>query len=108
MERYGCAVDVQRAFDARIGSDGEEPVRVRIGLHTGEAIEDAGDFFGKNVVLASRIADAASGGEILVSSELRRMVTSLDDVRLDAGRELELKGLAGRHRVFGVVWESPR
>ena len=42
------------------------PIKVRIGLHTGEAIRQADDFYGRNVILAARIGAAADGGEILV------------------------------------------
>ena len=34
----------------------EEPIRVRIGLHTGEVTKEGSDFFGKHVNLAARIA----------------------------------------------------
>src|SRR3989337_1646141 len=40
---------------------GIEPIRVRIGLHTGEVIREGEDFFGKHVNLAARIAGPASG-----------------------------------------------
>ena len=42
-----------------------------MGLHTGEVIAEEGDFFGKNVILAARIAAQAGGGEILVSEQMR-------------------------------------
>jgi class 3 adenylate cyclase len=56
-----CAVGLQRAF-AAFSEDAEEPLRVRIGLHTGEALRDADKFFGKTVIQAFRIADLARGG----------------------------------------------
>jgi adenylate cyclase len=62
-----CAIDIQRAL-ARRAANGELPVRVRIGIHTGEAIEQDGDFYGRSVVCAARIAAQAEGGEVLVSS----------------------------------------
>ena len=65
-----CAIAIQRAFDGHNAADGEH-VKVRIGLHAGEAIKDGDDFYGKNVILASRVAGKAVGGEILVSSLLR-------------------------------------
>ncbi len=64
-----CAIAIQRAFDAHNAADGEH-VKVRIGLHAGEAIKDGDDFYGKNVIMASRVAGKATGGEILVSSLL--------------------------------------
>jgi class 3 adenylate cyclase len=88
----------------------EEAIKVRIGLHTGEAIKEGDaqtgrdDFFGKHVILAARIASQAQGGEVLVSSLLKELTESAGDVEFGEGREVELKGLAGPHRVFEVVW----
>jgi class 3 adenylate cyclase/tetratricopeptide (TPR) repeat protein len=109
-----CAIDVQRAFAERErdrdASAEEESIslRVRMGLHTGEVIAEEGDFFGKNVILAARIAAQALGGEILVSEKLREAASNgnIDGLRFDDGRELELKGLAGTHRVFRAEWEA--
>ncbi len=98
-----CALDVQRAFAQR-NETAEEPIRVRIGLHTGEAMKEADDFYGKNVILAARIAGEAKGGQLLVSSLLKELTESAGDIVFGEGREVELKGLAGRHRVFEVVW----
>ena len=98
-----CAVDIQKAFAER-NESAEEPVRVRIGLHTGEAIKEDEDFFGKNVILAARIAGQAQGGEILVSSLLKELTESGGDIAFGEGREVELKGLSGSHRLIEVVW----
>ncbi len=105
-EALECAIDVQRAFAERDRDGSGETLRVRIGLHTGEVISEEGDYFGKNVILAARIAAQAMGGEILVSEELREAAASGngDGLRFDDGRELELKGLAGSHRVFRAEW----
>ena len=61
-------------------------------------IAEAGDFFGRSVILAARIAAQAVGGEILVSEALRE--AAADRFGFDDGRELELKGLAGTHTVY--------
>ena len=99
-----CAVDSQRDFAER-NESAEEPVQVRIGLHTGEAIKEADDFYGKNVILAARIAGQAQGGEILVSSLLKELTESAGDIAFGEGREVELKGLVGSHRVHQIQWE---
>ena len=39
----------------------EERLRVRVGLRTGELVQHIEDFFSRNVILASRIADQARG-----------------------------------------------
>ncbi len=101
-----CAVDIQRWLADYCARHAEAPIRVRIGLHTGEAIRESGDFFGKTVVLAARIGAAAQGGEILVSSTFKAITESAGDIRYDAGRDLNLKGLTGSHRVHRVLWAS--
>ena len=105
-EALECAIEVQRAFAERERDGSGESLRVRIGLHTGEVISEEGDYFGKNVILAARIAAQAVGGEILVSEELRAAASSGNGngLRFDEGRELELKGLAGSHLVFRAEW----
>ncbi|MCH8217806.1 MAG: hypothetical protein IH892_13665 [Planctomycetes bacterium] len=79
-----------------------EPIRVRIGLHTGEAIKEGEDFFGKSVILAARIACEASGGQILVSSLVKALVESSGEFHFSESREMEMKGLLGTHQVFEV------
>jgi class 3 adenylate cyclase len=97
-----CAIAIQRAFDAQeVGGD---HVKVRIGLHAGEAIKDHDDFYGKNVILASRVAGKAVGGEILVSSLVRQLVeSSVGSATFSDPREVELKGLSGTHTIFAVT-----
>jgi class 3 adenylate cyclase len=97
-----CAIAIQRAFCAYSAEHPEEPLRVRIGLHTGEAIRDQDDFFGRTVVLAARIGAVARGGETVVSSLLRELTASTGEFAFDNGRDVELKGLAGTHRVYAV------
>jgi predicted ATPase/class 3 adenylate cyclase len=102
-----CAVDIQKAFASYNQDYPEEPIAVRVGLNTGESIEEAGDYFGTAVTLAARIADRAQGGQILVSEVVRTVGGSLAGVEFrDAGRK-QLKGIKGRQRVYEVVWERP-
>jgi class 3 adenylate cyclase len=94
-----CALAVQEDLEELAARDSEEErVRVRMGMHVGEVIEEEGDFFGRSVILAARIAAQARGGEILVSEALREH--SPAGCGFDGERELELKGLAGVHRVY--------
>lgn len=78
------------------------PVRVRIGLHVGQAIERDGDFFGRNVALAARVAGLARGGEVLVSGALAATLADTDDVRLVPLEPVTLKGLSGRHALYAA------
>ena len=62
------------------------------------------DFFGKTVILAARIASQAQGEQTLVSSLLEALVESGGEFEFGDAQDVELKGLAGSHRVFGVRW----
>jgi len=99
-----CAIAIQRAVSEYTAQHAETPMRVRIGLHTGEAIKDHDDFFGKHVILAGRIADQARGGEILVSALLKELTESAGEFRFGEERQVALKGLAGTQQVVAVEW----
>lgn len=75
----------------------EQPVRIRVGINTGEVIRERDDFYGRAVILAARVAAQAQGGEVLVSDLVLGLVAGIDRFRFGPGRETELKGLAGRH-----------
>jgi class 3 adenylate cyclase len=101
-----CSMEIMRALEVHGRSRPNDALRVRIGMHTGEAIEEDGDLFGRPVVLAARIANQASGGEILVSSLVREIVESRGDLSFGASREVELKGLVGRHLLHSLLWSE--
>jgi class 3 adenylate cyclase len=98
-----CALAIQAAIarELRDATD-DGPIRVRIGLNTGEAIREESDFYGKNVVVAARIAALARGGEILASSVVKALTESAGDLTFSEPREVELAGLAGTHVVYRV------
>jgi len=101
-----CAVAIQRAFAAPSGQNPERQIRVRMGLHAGEPIAEAADFFGKAVILAARIAALAQGGEILVSSTLYDITESAGDLHFAEAREVKLKGLSGTHSIYPLLWQA--
>ncbi|MFQ5417296.1 MAG: protein kinase [Myxococcota bacterium] len=100
-----CAIAMQQAFARYSEENVDEPIRIRIGIHTGEALRDADKFFGKTVILAARIAAQANGGQILVSSLLKQLTESVGDVRFGATREICLKGISEPQQVVDVRWE---
>ena len=103
-----CAVDIQRSFTDYNGKYPSEPLRVRMGLHTGEAIKEGEDFFGRNVILAARISAKAQGGQILVSSLFKELTEHGADILFGDAQEVELKGLAGVARIYAVLWDQPQ
>jgi DNA-binding NarL/FixJ family response regulator len=93
-----CAVEIQRALAASdIG------VLVRAGANTGDVIAEERGYFGRAVFVAARVAEAACGGEILISEITRRLA---DDGSLEFRErgQHELKGLRGEHVLYEVAW----
>jgi adenylate cyclase len=98
------AVDVQQGLEAH-DWDSDEGVRVRIGMHTGEAIvDDDGDLFGRHIIVAARVANEAEGGEILVSPVVREIVAGREDITFDEPRRVKLKGITDDYEVHPVLW----
>jgi adenylate cyclase len=98
-----AALDIQRAFGAKWNHSRElrrTPVRVRIGLHTGTAIERDGDYLGQNVALAARVAAQADGGEVLVTGEIASECA--EDFAFTPAASVVLKGFEGEHDLWHV------
>lgn len=87
------------------GGDGFEglPVRVRTGLHCGEALRRDDDFYGRTVVMAARISALALGGEVLASDLVHGLARGLGTFRFGAPRNVALKGLAGSFALYPVL-----
>ena len=103
-----CAIEMQHALDGYALENPDERLRVRVGLHSGFMIQDGQDYFGRNVILAARIADRARGGEIIVSEQLREYTAGDDRApQFLPPQQLALKGLSGTHTVYPVDWSSP-
>jgi adenylate cyclase len=96
-----CATDIQAAI-GRVFADASPPIRVRIGIHTGDALHEADRFFGTTVNYAARVAGQALGGEVLVSSIVHELVRG-SGIEFLAGRDVELKGIDGTQQLFAVA-----
>ena len=67
QDALAAAADAQRAIGAEDWGAGRS-IRVRIGVHTGQAVMIDGTYVGPDVNRAARIAAAGAGGQVLVSS----------------------------------------
>jgi class 3 adenylate cyclase len=97
-DAVGCAVDVHAALRAE-ASRTVEPVRIRVGIATGEPLERNGDFFGATVQLAARLCTQAEPGRTLVSFAV---VESCGNRRFADLGEIPLKGFADPVRAYTV------
>ncbi len=108
-DAVAAAVAVQHGLAACDWPDGVD-LRVRIGVHTGEAEVRDDDYVGMDVHRAARICAAAHGGQVLVSSATRELIAGeLDDAigLRDAG-EHRLKDLDRPERLFQLVGDGLR
>jgi class 3 adenylate cyclase len=102
-DALAAAVDAQHALGAESWPM-VDPVRVRMGLHSGEAEHRDGDYFGTSTNRAARLMSVAHGGQVLVSLSTAELLS--DDVRdgvtlVDLG-EHRLRDLSRADRVFQV------
>jgi class 3 adenylate cyclase len=102
-----CALRISALVDERNGTGWPARLKVRMGVHTGEAIRVGSDFLGRNVIVAARIAGQARGGEILASQVTKEVIEGANNFDFDDGREVRLKGLRGMFRVFRVKRREP-
>ncbi len=99
-----AAVDIQRSLDTFNRSRSGPPLRVRIGLNTGEVVFQGGQLSGAAVHAASRVCAAADGGQIFVSDVTRQLVGTIPDLSfLDVG-EHDLKGFPQPWHLWEAVW----
>jgi predicted ATPase/class 3 adenylate cyclase/DNA-binding CsgD family transcriptional regulator len=100
-----CALEIQRALAAQDWPDGAR-VRVRIGVHTGQAVPEGGRYTGLGVHRAARICAVARGGQVLISQATQALVEDEEEelgfTLIDVG-EHRLKDLDRPVRLFQLV-----
>jgi class 3 adenylate cyclase len=101
-----AAVEAQRALAAEPWP-ADAPIRVRMGMHTGEATFSAKTYAGLNVHRASRVAGVAHGGQVLVSGPTRALLDALPDgVSLRDLGEHRLKDIEQPEHLWQLVIEG--
>jgi adenylate cyclase len=84
---------VLAALDMVEGVAAEALPPARVGIHAGPVVFQEGDYFGRTVNIASRIAEYARPGEVLVSQEVVD-ASELDAVSVTPIGPIELKGVS--------------
>ncbi|HEU4915913.1 MAG TPA: AAA family ATPase, partial [Acidimicrobiia bacterium] len=100
------AVSIQRAIEEHNQAYPEKTLSVRMGLNSGDVTQSAGDAHGTAVHAASRVADKAQGGQILVSQVVQDLAGTLADTRIVDRGLFWLKGFPDRWRLFEVLWRD--
>jgi class 3 adenylate cyclase len=96
-----CAIRIQREF-RHYNQHSQEPLHVRIGLDSGEPVEDSNDLFGTTVQLAARLCAEAAADQILVSETVAR--EHGDAAVFKEAEQRQVKGFAAPVGVVECVW----
>jgi class 3 adenylate cyclase len=99
-----CAITIQRALASRAEEEGE-PIRVRIGLNSGEPVSEDDDLFGTAVQLAARVCARAEPGQILASNVVRELTAGKGLLFADIG-DVALRGFEDPVRLYEVRWRE--
>ncbi len=105
-DAVAAAIEMQRRFQLPTW-DGVERMRVRVGLHSGDASPDGRDYYGGVINRAARVADTANGDQIAVTEAI---VTEAEGA-IEAGVHFTDCGIAhlkgcGQERIFLVHAEG--
>jgi DNA-binding NarL/FixJ family response regulator/class 3 adenylate cyclase len=98
-DSVSAAESIQRAHTQHAWPEG--PVRVRIGIHTGEPSLEEGDYYGIDVHIAARLCEAGHGGQVLLSQATLEQLNGSVESR-DLG-EHELRGLPAPERIHQLL-----
>jgi DNA-binding NarL/FixJ family response regulator/class 3 adenylate cyclase len=96
-----CAVDMQRTT-----SGARDGLQMRIGLDAGEPLTEGEDLYGTPVIVASRLCDAAGGGEVLASEVVRRVAGSRVTALMRPAGAMRFTGLSEPVSVASVQWRE--
>jgi class 3 adenylate cyclase/tetratricopeptide (TPR) repeat protein len=99
-----CAIAIQKAIDEFNRQRSGPPLRVRIGLNTGEVTQGGGQVSGETVHAASRVCGEADGGQVFVSDVTRQLAGTLADISYRDTGEHTLKGFPDPWRLWEVLW----
>ncbi|OGO61355.1 MAG: hypothetical protein A2032_00275 [Chloroflexi bacterium RBG_19FT_COMBO_49_13] len=106
-EAVGAAAEAQRKLNEHIWPE-RVPVRVRMGIHTGESWTGSEGYVGMEVHRAARIAHVGNGGQVLLSETTTALVRDelpSGESLLDLGRHL-LKDIHRPERIHQLVIEG--
>ena len=81
---------------------------VRVGMHTGSAVERDGDWFGATVNLAARVSAAAAGGEALLTATTRAAAGQVDGVELRERGRWAFRNVGAPVQVYAAVRQGAR
>ena len=99
-----AAVSIQREIEEYNRDHSDLPMKVRMGLNSGDVTQHQGDAYGTAVHAAARIAAKAQSGQILIPQIVRDLAGARPEFRVADRGLFWLKGFPDRWRLFEVLW----
>jgi len=104
VDAMSTAVAIQDELNTRNqGLPDERKVHFRIGVNSGDVIEDRGDIYGDGVNIAARLESLADPGGICISDAVRSAVGKKLDLDYEHMGEQEVKNISEPVRAYKVV-----
>jgi class 3 adenylate cyclase len=101
-----AAVDLQGQFEAATEADADLPIKVGIGIDSGEAIRlPDGSFRGAALNIAARLCGRAHGGEVMISEATSLLAGRLGGLHYSDRGRVKLKNISEPVRVYKVYSE---
>lgn len=104
-QALACGMSILREAERYSRLRPDRPMRVGVGIHAGEPEPHEGQYVGKAVIVAARLAQTAAAGELLVTDVVRALIPRGAAPAMDE-RAVTLKGIDDPPRVHSVSWQQ--
>ena len=104
LKAVQCAVNIQRRIFERNSEGGQTPIRIRIGVHLGDVVQNGTDILGDAVNIAARIEPLAEPGGVCVSSAVYDQVRTKVTEKFEKLAPKAMKGIEVPMDVYRVLF----
>jgi adenylate cyclase len=103
LKAVQCAINIQRRLYERNSEGGMSPIRIRIGVHLGDVVQNGSDILGDAVNIAARIEPLAEPGGVCVSGAVYDQVRTKVPDKFTKLAPKAMKGIQAPVDVYRVV-----
>jgi adenylate cyclase len=103
LKAVQCAVNIQRRIYERNTEGGLAPIRIRIGVHLGDVVQNGTDILGDAVNIAARIEPLAEPGGVCVSGAVFEQVRTKVPDKFEELPARSLKGVEAPVDVYRIL-----
>ena len=104
LKAVQCAANIQRRIYERNSEGGQTPIRIRIGVHLGDVVQNGTDILGDAVNIAARIEPLAEPGGVCVSSAVYEQVRTKVTDKFEKLQPKAMKGVELPMEVYRVLF----